>query len=177
MQIFRFRSRPVCWHSILRNRLHRRIYRQSLEKTRGSTPNEVARKVTTIGDAADDPRSGLATIAAALAKGEAVDIRPQGRRVISEKADLERVDAWRNRRLEFTDTPLPAAIEEFNRLLQDTGRDWNGAAAIRAHQRGVSDRRYRWLRVLPAGSFGREDFGFARAGNAVERGIVIDDPV
>jgi transmembrane sensor len=70
--------------------------------------NEVARQVTTTGDAA-------ATIAAALAKGEAVDIRPQERRVISEKADLERIDAWRNRRLEFTDTPLPAAVEEFNR--------------------------------------------------------------
>jgi transmembrane sensor len=77
--------------------------------------NEVARRVTTIGDAADDPRSGLATIAAALAKGEAVDIRPQERRVINEKADLERIDAWRNRRLEFTDMPLPAAVEEFNR--------------------------------------------------------------
>jgi transmembrane sensor len=77
--------------------------------------NQVARQVTTHSGAADDPKSGLTTIAAALAKGEAVEIRPQERQMISEKADLERIDAWRNRRLEFTDTPLPAAVEEFNR--------------------------------------------------------------
>jgi hypothetical protein len=42
---------------------------------------------------ADDPQSGLATIAAALAKGDAVEIRPQERRAISEKADFKRIDA------------------------------------------------------------------------------------
>jgi transmembrane sensor len=77
--------------------------------------NQVARQVETNSGAADEPRAGLTTIAAAVAKGEAVEIRPQERRVISEKADLKRIDAWRNRRLEFTDMPLPAAIEEFNR--------------------------------------------------------------
>jgi transmembrane sensor len=77
--------------------------------------NQVTRQVAINSGAADDPQSGLATIAAALAKGEAVEIRPQERRVICEKADLKRIDAWRNRRLEFTDVPLPAAIEEFNR--------------------------------------------------------------
>ncbi len=77
--------------------------------------NQLARQVATRSGATDDPQSGLATIAAALAKGEAVEIRPQERRVISEKADLKRIDGWRNRRLEFTDMPLPAAVEEFNR--------------------------------------------------------------
>jgi len=77
--------------------------------------NQVARQVESNSGAADDLRSGLTTIAAAVAKGEAVEIRPQERRVISEKADLKRIDAWRNRRLEFSDMPLPAAIEEFNR--------------------------------------------------------------
>jgi transmembrane sensor len=77
--------------------------------------NQLARQVATRSGATDDPQSGLATIAAALAKGEAVEIRPQERRVISEKADVKRIDGWRNRRLEFTDMPLPAAVEEFNR--------------------------------------------------------------
>jgi len=77
--------------------------------------NQVARQVETNSGAADDRGSGLTTIAAAVVKGQAVEIRPQERRVISEMADLKRIDAWRSRRLEFTDMPLPAAIEEFNR--------------------------------------------------------------
>lgn len=56
-----------------------------------------------------------ATLAPALSKGEAVEIRPRERRVIAQKADLNRIDAWRDRRLEFTDTPLPEAVDEFNR--------------------------------------------------------------
>jgi transmembrane sensor len=70
---------------------------------------------TDAGDAVSDAPLGFSTIAPALAKGEAIEIRPQERRVIPEKADLRRIDAWRTRRLEFSDTPLPAAVEEFNR--------------------------------------------------------------
>jgi transmembrane sensor len=62
-----------------------------------------------------DAQAGMSTIAPALGKGEAVEVRPQEHRVVAEKADLRRIDAWRTRRLEFSDTPLPAAVEEFNR--------------------------------------------------------------
>ena len=58
---------------------------------------------------------GMATIRPALSKGEAVEVRPHERRVVNEKADLRRIDAWRTRRVEFSDTPLAEAVEEFNR--------------------------------------------------------------
>jgi ferric-dicitrate binding protein FerR (iron transport regulator) len=35
--------------------------------------------------------------------------------VIPEKADLRRIGAWRMRRLEFSNTTLRTAVEEFNR--------------------------------------------------------------
>ena len=60
-------------------------------------------------------QAGLSTVAPALAKGEAVEIRSGDRQVIAEKADLQRIDAWRMRRLEFSNTPLRVAVEEFNR--------------------------------------------------------------
>jgi transmembrane sensor len=78
-------------------------------------------------------RKGLgAAPVAALAKGQSVEIRlptarnvpsPSGGERVSESgsaevvrpADLKRIDAWRTRRLEFTDTPLTEAVEEFNR--------------------------------------------------------------
>lgn len=52
---------------------------------------------------------------AALAKGQALEFHPMERRLIQEKADLGRIDAWRTRRLEFSNTPLADAVEEFNR--------------------------------------------------------------
>ena len=52
---------------------------------------------------------------AAIAKGQAVEFRSQERRVVEEKADLQRIDAWRIRHLEFSGTPLREAVEEFNR--------------------------------------------------------------
>lgn len=52
---------------------------------------------------------------AALAKGQALEFHTQDWRVLEEKADLRRIDAWRTRRLEFSDTPLSEAVEEFNR--------------------------------------------------------------
>lgn len=53
--------------------------------------------------------------ATALAKGQAVAFRRQDKRMQEEQADLKRIDAWRTRRLEFSNTPLPQAVEEFNR--------------------------------------------------------------
>lgn len=63
-----------------------------------------------------DPRhTAAARQTAALTKGQALEFRPQLRQTVEEKADLKRIDAWRTRRLEFTDTPLLEAVEEFNR--------------------------------------------------------------
>jgi transmembrane sensor len=53
--------------------------------------------------------------AAAVAKGQALEFRPKERLLVQEKADLDRIDAWRTRRLEFSNTPLAQAVEEFNR--------------------------------------------------------------
>jgi len=50
-----------------------------------------------------------------VTQGEALEFRAHEHRVHTEKADLKRIDAWRARRLEFSDTPLGEAIEEFNR--------------------------------------------------------------
>ncbi|HEY5760880.1 MAG TPA: FecR domain-containing protein [Steroidobacter sp.] len=55
------------------------------------------------------------TITPALAKGQSVAVRSGEQRAMPEKADLRRIDAWRTRRLEFSDTPLAQAVEEFNR--------------------------------------------------------------
>ncbi len=64
--------------------------------------------------AVDSDERGLTPVAA-LAKGQALEFHTQDRRVLEEKADLRRIDAWRTRRLEFSDTPLAEAVEEFNR--------------------------------------------------------------
>ena len=65
------------------------------------------------------PGAGSASIvparAAAVAKGQALEFHAKERLVVQEKADLGRIDAWRTRRLEFSNTPLAEAVEEFNR--------------------------------------------------------------
>lgn len=59
---------------------------------------------------------GMATVvAAALTKGEAVEVETRKHAIVAEKADIGRIDAWRARRLEFTNTPLTQAVDEFNR--------------------------------------------------------------
>jgi transmembrane sensor len=67
-------------------------------------------KAASVGSTASDAWGRVA-----VAKGEALEFRAQGRRLQEEKADLKRIDAWRARRLEFSDTPLQEAVEEFNR--------------------------------------------------------------
>lgn len=52
---------------------------------------------------------------AALTKGEALEIHSHPERAVRETADVRRIEAWRTRRLEFTDMPLAEALEEFNR--------------------------------------------------------------
>ncbi|HEY2782423.1 MAG TPA: FecR domain-containing protein [Steroidobacteraceae bacterium] len=51
----------------------------------------------------------------AVSKGQAVQFRSGGRATREESGDIGRIDAWRTRRLEFNDTPLPQAVQEFNR--------------------------------------------------------------
>jgi transmembrane sensor len=62
-----------------------------------------------------DAQSGESAAVTTLSKGQAIDFRASGGRMQEHQADLRRIDAWRTRRLEFTDTPLPDAIDEFNR--------------------------------------------------------------
>ncbi len=50
-----------------------------------------------------------------VAKDAALEFRRLGHELRAQTADLKRIDAWRARRLEFSDTPLRDAVEEFNR--------------------------------------------------------------
>jgi transmembrane sensor len=66
---------------------------------------------------ADPASAGSAgtMIPTALGKGQALEFRPNERLVREERTDRRRIDAWRARRIEFSDTPLATAVEEFNR--------------------------------------------------------------
>ena len=52
---------------------------------------------------------------AALSKGQAIEFRTNDGHMHEIKADLRRIDFWRMRQLEFSDTPLIEAIDEVNR--------------------------------------------------------------
>jgi len=51
----------------------------------------------------------------ALTKGRTAEMRRDDGQIAEITADLNRINAWRARRLEFSDTPLPDALAEFNR--------------------------------------------------------------
>lgn len=70
---------------------------------RVSTPDQPVR-------GASDARPALA-----LTKGRAAEFNFHDQRMVEDTADLQRIQAWRARRLEFTDTPLRDALAEFNR--------------------------------------------------------------
>jgi transmembrane sensor len=54
--------------------------------------------------------------AVALTTGQALEFHPhEQRHLVAEVADLGRIDAWRTRRLAFSNTPLAEAVDEFNR--------------------------------------------------------------
>lgn len=59
--------------------------------------------------------SAAALPTTALGKGQALEVHSNQRQVREDKADLKRIEAWRTRRLEFSDTPLATAVDEFNR--------------------------------------------------------------
>lgn len=69
----------------------------------------------TPGSAPINMEPGMSTIVPALVKGQAIEVRTTEHRVIAEQADVRRIDAWRTRRLDFTDLPLAEAVDEFNR--------------------------------------------------------------
>lgn len=75
-----------------------------------STPDGSPGSGPSVGDGSPAPYR-----AKAVAKGQALAFRPQERLAVLEKANLSRIDAWRTQRLEFSDTPLAEAVEEFNR--------------------------------------------------------------
>ena len=65
-----------------------------------------------------------------VAKGGALEFRTSEGGLRPEAADLKRIDAWRTRQLEFSDTPLREAVEEFNRY--STTRITVGTAELEA---------------------------------------------
>lgn len=81
---------------------------------RVAAANDANGAASGFGKPADTGGTGLLPVAV-LAKGQALEFHAQDRYVFQEKADLRRIDAWRMRRLEFSDTPLSEAVEEFNR--------------------------------------------------------------
>lgn len=68
-------------------------------------------RVSAVGDAGTAEPPGIP----ALTKGRTAEVRRDDGRFAETTADLQRIDAWRARRLEFSDTPLPDALAEFNR--------------------------------------------------------------
>lgn len=65
--------------------------------------------------AAGDAGTGEPTAIPALTQGRTAEMHRGDGRIAETAADLNRIHAWRARRLEFSDTPLPDALAEFNR--------------------------------------------------------------
>jgi transmembrane sensor len=68
-------------------------------------------RVSATGDGATLEPPGIP----ALTKGRTAEMQRGDGRIAETAADLNRIHAWRARRLEFSDTPLPEALAEFNR--------------------------------------------------------------
>jgi transmembrane sensor len=68
-------------------------------------------RVAAVGDAGTGGPPGIP----ALTRGRTAELRRGDGHIAETAADLNRIHAWRARRLEFSDTPLPAALAEFNR--------------------------------------------------------------
>jgi transmembrane sensor len=71
--------------------------------------------VVRVSAAAHDGAGKVAPLVPALTKGRSAEFQNDDDRIVEAAADLKRIQAWRARRLEFSDTPLPEALEEFNR--------------------------------------------------------------
>jgi transmembrane sensor len=68
-------------------------------------------RVSAVGDAGTGEPPGIP----ALTKGRTAEMRRGEGRIAETAADLNRIHAWRARRMEFSNTPLPDALAEFNR--------------------------------------------------------------
>jgi transmembrane sensor len=71
--------------------------------------------VVRVSAAGHDGAGKVAPLVPALTKGRSAEFQNDDDRIVEAAADLKRIQAWRARRLEFSDTPLPEALEEFNR--------------------------------------------------------------
>lgn len=71
--------------------------------------------VVRVSAAGRDGAGKVAPLVPALTKGRSAEFQNGDDRIVEAAADLKRIQAWRARRLEFSDTPLPEALEEFNR--------------------------------------------------------------
>jgi transmembrane sensor len=71
--------------------------------------------VVRVSAAGRDGAGKVTPLVPALTKGRSAEFQNDDDRIIEAAADLKRIQAWRARRLEFSDTPLPEALEEFNR--------------------------------------------------------------
>ena len=71
--------------------------------------------VVRVSAAARDGAGKVTPLVPALTKGRSAEFQNGDDRIVEAAADLKRIQAWRARRLEFSDTPLPEALEEFNR--------------------------------------------------------------
>ena len=74
-------------------------------------------ELTDAGNRSDNRKDagGDAYAPVTVAKDAALEFRPTKHELRTQTADLKRIDAWRARRLEFSDTTLRDAVEEFNR--------------------------------------------------------------
>ena len=71
--------------------------------------------VVRVSAAGRDGAGKVTPLVPALTKGRSAEFQNDDDRIVEAAADLKRIQAWRARRLEFSDTPLPEALEEFNR--------------------------------------------------------------
>lgn len=71
--------------------------------------------VVRVSAAGHNGASKVTPLVPALTKGRSAEFQNDDARIVEAAADLKRIQAWRARRLEFSDTPLPEALEEFNR--------------------------------------------------------------
>jgi transmembrane sensor len=61
------------------------------------------------------PATADALVPTAIGKGQALEFHTKEYRAREQQADRRRIDGWRARKLEFSDTPLEEAVEEVNR--------------------------------------------------------------
>jgi transmembrane sensor len=87
----------------------------NVDRRRDRIKVSVIEGVVRVSAAGDDGAGEVTPLVPALTKGRSAEFRNNDKRIVEAAADLKRIQAWRARRLEFSDTSLPEALEEFNR--------------------------------------------------------------